>query len=406
MVHIIMAKKAMNAEATNAKEVAKLQKKAVKAMEKANAAAAVAADASDKVPGVTAKRPADHLLAVVPKIAKIAALSAPRTDPFTVPAQIRQHVGSTAGTPVSSSSAAADAASLSSAAAAPASSSSTAAAPVVVDATGGVPPSMQALVKVLVKEIVQPLQERIVSLEGEVVHLKEKVLNLENSVIVDDTAFAMDMDDLLAPGVTISQDITQMTAAEMNVPLELLRYLNSLPATDFKSRMFSLVSFVSIVPSEVRFFSGLYHEYKGPANLGSLRGVHMERATFIFKEGEGTSIGANTGKHWIKRFRSLRSSMGGEHRTVFLQQRDALLAKNPKLKNFGLPAAWTMPDLAANPFLLVVQHELQRVNDVKSATPAAPYQCAHVMAWGLVSYAWMEKQNPVTKSTGELCVYI
>ena len=396
MVHITMAK--LSAEA---KESAKLQKKANKAQEKAAAAAAAAADASDKVPGVArSKRAGDELLSGAEKSARIAALSGPRTDPLiTVPAPIRQPASSTAGTPASSSSTSA----------APASSSSTAAAPVVVDATGGVTPSMQALLKMYVKESVHPLVERVFALEGQVFLLQEKVMRVERAVILDNGPFHVDMDEsLITAGSdeSIVQDITQMTAAEMNVPLELLRYLNQQAATAFKSHMFPLVTFIGIVPSDEGLFHAFYHEYQVLANLGNLRGVHMGRASLIFKEGEGTADGAHSGKHWFQRFVSLRSSIGGDHRGVFLEKRDALLAKNPNVQSFGPPAGWTPALLASNAYLLAVQHELKRVNAVHSVTPAAPYQSANVLAWGMANFVWMEMKNPVTKSTGGLSVQI
>ena len=76
----------------------------------------------------------------------------------------------------------------------------------------------------------------------------------------------------------------------------------------------------------------------------------MERASLLFRKGEGTSGEAYTGKHWIERFRSLRSSMGDEHRGVFLEKRSALLAKQPTIESFGPPDGWTMPAFVAHPY--------------------------------------------------------
>ena len=170
--------------------------------------------------------------------------------------------------------------------------------------------------------------------------------------------------------------------------------------------MFPLVTFIGIVPSDEGLFHAFYHEYQVLANLGNLRGVHMGRASLIFKEGEGTADDAHSGKHWFQRFVSLRFSIGGDHRGVFLEKRDALLAKNPNVQSFGPPAGWTPALLASNAYLLAVQHELKRVNAVHSVTPAAPYQSANVLAWGMANFVWMEMKNPVTKSTGGLSVQI
>ena len=394
------------------KQSRKLQKKADKAQEKATAAAAAAADASDRVPGVaSSKRNGDNLLAGPSKMPRIAALAGPRTDPFsTVPAPIRQAASSssTAGTPASSSSTVAAQASSSSTSAAPASSSSTAAAPLVVDATGGVTPSMQALLKVYVKESLNTILERVSTLEDQVSLLQEKVVSLERAVILDGPFSSIEMDEpLITAGFVdpIVQDGTQMTAAEKCVPLDLLRYLNNQSPTAFKCHMYSLVSCVGIVPSEEDQFHGLYNEYKDSAKLGNLRGVHMARASLIFKEGEGTADGVHTGKHWFQRSVSLRSSIGGDHRGVFLGKRNALFANDPNIQSFGPPAGWTSA-LASNPYLLAVQQELKRVNPVQSLTPAAPYQGPKVLAWGMANFVWMEMKNPVTKSTGGLSVKI
>ena len=182
------------------------------------------------------------------------------------------------------------------------------------------------------KDSLNPIMERLSTLEGQFFLQQEKVGSLERAVILDGPFSSMDMDDpVITAGFadSIVQDGTQMNAAEKSVPLDLLRYLNLQSSTAFKGQMFSLVSCVGIVPKEECLFRGFYTVYKDSANLGILRGVHMARASLIFKEGEGTADGAHTGKHWFQRFVSLRSSIG---------KRNALFAKDPNIQSFGLVA--------------------------------------------------------------------